>query len=85
MLEIKKYFNRRLSAREVLAAVAIVAILAALVYVGHNFVTAKIPESRVNAAIPKVCASIRDQRQKLVSAIEAYKAHFGAALVFAQS
>ena len=29
------------------------------------------------AAIPKVCASVRQQRRTLLSAIEAYKAHFG--------
>lgn len=77
MLEIKRYFNRRLSAKEVVAAVVIIAVLATLALVGYNFVSAKILEAHVNAAIPRVCDGIRDQRQKLVSAIEAYKAHFG--------
>jgi hypothetical protein len=34
-------------------------------------------EAKVNAAFPKACDEIRVERAKIVSAIEAYKAHFG--------
>jgi hypothetical protein len=46
-------------------------------YVAYEFITAKLLEAKVNAALPKVCAEVRNQRGKLVNAIEAYKAQFG--------
>ncbi len=55
----------------------IAATLAGLGYLICNFITARLLEVRVSAAIPKVCASIRQQRRTLLGAIEAYKAHFG--------
>lgn len=78
MLRLKQYFNRRLTGRETVAIILVVAMLAGLGYLGYEFITAKLLEARVNAAIPTVCEQIRVQRAKLVSAIEAYKAHFGA-------
>jgi hypothetical protein len=77
MPSLKQYFNRRLSARETIAVVAILALLAGLGYVAYQFITAKLLEARVNEAVPKVRADIRDQRGKLVNAIEAYKRQFG--------
>jgi hypothetical protein len=77
MLHIKQHLNRRLSRRETAVVILIVPVLTVLGYLGYNFATAKMLEARVGAAMPKVCASIREQRQTLVDAIEAYKAHFG--------
>ncbi len=77
MPPIRHYLARRLTGREAAAVVMIAAILAGLGYLTWNFITAKLLEVRVSAAIPKVCASVRRQRRTLLSAIEAYKAHFG--------
>lgn len=77
MLNIKQCLNRRLTGRQTAVAVLIVVVLAGLGYVACEFITAKLLEAKVNAALPKVCAAVRDQRGKLVNAIEAYKAQFG--------
>jgi hypothetical protein len=78
MLQLKQYFNRSLTGRETVVILAIAAMLAGVGYLAYEFVTAKVLETKVNAAIPTVSEKIRAQRAKLVSAIEAYKAHFGA-------
>lgn len=78
MPRLKQYFNRRLTALEAIIIIAVVAILGVLGYLGYQFTTAKLLEARVDAALPKVRDAIRDERGKLVSAIEAYHAHFGA-------
>ena len=77
MLEMKKYLNRRLTARQTVAIVALIAALAGLGYLSYTLVSAKILEAKVKASLPKVCAGIRDQRRVLVNAIEAYKTQFG--------
>lgn len=56
---------------------ATLSVLAALCFVAWNFIAAKMFEARVSAALPIVCASVREQRQTLLSAITAYKAHYG--------
>ncbi len=77
MLEIRHYLTRRLTGREAAAVVVIVVALAGLGYLTCKFITARLLEARVSAAIQQVCASIRHQRRALLGAIEAYKAHFG--------
>lgn len=77
MIRIKQYFNRRLTGRETVVIVAAVAMLAGLGYLAYVFIVAKVLEARVNAALPKVCAAIRQQRGELLKAIGAYKAQFG--------
>ena len=72
------YFNRRLTALETTLIIGFVAILGGLGYLGYQFTTAELLAARVHAALPRVCDAIRDEREQLVSAIEAYKAHFGA-------
>jgi hypothetical protein len=74
---LKHYLSRRLTGRETAAVIATVTVLAGLGYLAYNFIAAKVLEARVSAALPKVCASLREQRRTLVSAITAYKAHFG--------
>ncbi len=69
--------NRRLTWRESALVVVVLAALAALGYGGYKFTLARVLDARVNAAIPKVAVQIRRQRDQLVNAIEAYKAHFG--------
>jgi hypothetical protein len=54
------------------------AVLGGAVYWVYQFTAAKLLESKVNAAFPTVCEEVRAERGKLVSAIEAYKAHYGA-------
>src|SRR5258708_4807440 len=77
MLHIKQYLHRRLNWWETALVVVIVLVLTVLSYLGYNLASVKILQARVNAAMPKVCASIREQRQMLADAIEAYKTHFG--------
>jgi hypothetical protein len=77
MSSIKQFFTRRLTRRETALAIVVVAILLGLGYLACDFVATKVLEARVNAALPKVCESILQQRQTLLSAIEAYKVHFG--------
>lgn len=77
MVSLKSYFNRRLTARETIIIVVIVVILAGLGYWAYQFTASKLLEARVNAAMPTVCAKIRDERAKLTSAIDAYKGRFG--------
>jgi hypothetical protein len=77
MSELRQYFNRRLTARETAMVIVALAMVAGLGYGGYEFVSAKVLEAQVKAALPRVCVEVREQRGKLVSAIEAYKAHFG--------
>jgi hypothetical protein len=71
------YLHRKLTPRQTLAAIVALAAVAALAYLAYQLISAKVHEAKVAAATPKVCAGIRDQRRAVVSAIEAYKAHFG--------
>lgn len=77
MPSLREYLHRRLTPREAIGVVIIIAAIAGLGYWAYDFARAKMLEARVNAAIPLVCAEIRDERAKLVSAIEEYKRHFG--------
>jgi hypothetical protein len=77
MFDLKKYFNRRLTVREVLAVLVTIAAVAALAYACFNFISSKILEARVRAAIPRVCEEIRKERQTIIKAIGAYKEQFG--------
>jgi hypothetical protein len=77
MRPIKEYFNRRLTGREIVVVIVALAMLGGSGYLAYQFIAAKMLEAQVDAAMPKVCDAVRDQRAKLVSAIEAYKAHFG--------
>ncbi len=77
MLQLRQYFSRRLSPRETVIVILAVAMVAGFAYCAYRFISAKVLEARVKAAMPAVCAAIREERGKLVSAIEAYKAHFG--------
>jgi hypothetical protein len=77
MLDLKQSLNRRLTGRQTVATILIVVVLAGLGYLAYNFITAAMLQARVESALPMVCSAIREQRRGLLSAIEAYKAHFG--------
>ncbi len=77
MLGLKHYLNRRLTPRETAAVVVIVAVLGGLGYATYKFIAAQVFEAQVRAAVPRLCAGIRQQRAAVASAIEAYKASFG--------
>jgi hypothetical protein len=77
MLNLKQFLNRRLTGRQTAVAVLIVVVLAGLGYLAYDSITTAILDLRVQAAMPKVRAAIREQRRELLSAIDAYKAHFG--------
>jgi len=77
MLNIRQYLNRRLTGRQTTVAVLIVVVLAGLGFLAYDSIIAAILDLRVQAAMPKVCAAIREQRHELLSAIDAYKALFG--------
>jgi len=74
---LKEYFSRKLTARETMAALLVVAALTSLGYLACQFIAGKVLQSKVRAGIPRVCEAIRDQRQSLVRAIESYRNHFG--------
>ncbi len=78
MLRLANYLNRRLTAWQAAAVIVTVAVLAGILYAAYLFTTATILAARVNAALPRVRAEIRDQRTELIKAIEAYRAQFGA-------
>lgn len=77
MLELKQYLNRRLTPSQTVAVVVIVAVLGGLGYATYKFIAARVFEAQVRAAVPRVCAAIRQQRATIGSAIEVYKASFG--------
>lgn len=77
MLELKQYLNRRLTPSQTVVVVVIVAVLGGLGYATYKFIAARVFEAQVRAAVPRVCAGIRQQRAAIASAIEAYKASFG--------
>lgn len=77
MPALKEYLHRRLTGREIAVVTAILGVLGGLCYAGYEFAAAKLLEARVNQALPKVCGAVRNERQELVTAIEAYKARFG--------
>jgi len=52
-------------------------MLAGLGYGVWSFVSAKLLEARVGEAAVRLSGEIREQRNEIVSAIEAYKTHFG--------
>lgn len=77
MLQMKRYLNRTLTMPQATLVILAAAGLAALGWLAFNLITAKILDRRIEAAVPVVCAQLREQRQVLTSAIEAYKAQFG--------
>jgi hypothetical protein len=77
MLQLRQYLDRRLSPPQTVAVIVIVMVLGGLGYAAYQFIAVRLFEARVRAAMPGVCAKVREQRGTLVRAIEAYKARFG--------
>ena len=77
MTPIKQFLNRRIGLRETMAVIAVLLVLAFAGYGISKFVAAKILEARVRALFPQVCDQIRQQRQTVIAAIEAYRTRFG--------
>lgn len=77
MAEMRALLKRRLTPREAVIIVVVLAALAGAGYWAYQFIAAKLIEAKIDDAFPKVCDQIREERGKLVSAVEAYKAHFG--------
>jgi hypothetical protein len=77
MAGIKSLFNHRLTPLQCVIVVVAIAGLGGLGYFSFQAISAKILESKVNAELPKVCAGVREQRDKIVIAIEHYKQEFG--------
>lgn len=73
----EQYFSRRLTFGETALVLFLLGIAAGLVYMAYDFITAQIHEARIRAAVPAVRAAVRQQRESIVKAIEAYKAQFG--------
>ena len=73
----KDYLHTKLTPRQMLVVIFVLAAWAGLGYLAYEVISAKVLEAKVAAATPKVCAGIRDQRRTILSALEAYKAHFG--------
>jgi len=77
MSGLKTSLNRRLTARDAVGFIALIAALAVAAYYGYQFVAAKMLESTVEAALPEVCADARAQRATIIGAIENYRREFG--------
>jgi hypothetical protein len=77
MAPLKGYLNRRLTIGQTIGVLVVVCLLGGLGYGGYQLIAAKILETRVNAAMPTICAEARKQRDAIVNAIEGYKAQFG--------
>jgi len=74
---LRQLLNRQIGARETLAVIVVVLALAGAGYGVTKFVAVKMVEAQVKAALPQFCGQIRQQRQTIIAAIEAYKTHFG--------
>src|SRR5215471_8906583 len=74
---LKAYLSRRLTAREAVGVIVLIAALAAAAYHSYKFVAARILEAKVEAALPTVCVAVREQRTRIAGAIEAYRKEFG--------
>src|SRR5262245_42968695 len=77
MSGLKTSLNRRLTARDAVGFIALLAALTVAGYYGYQFVVAKMLEAKVEAALPIVCADVRTQRATIIDAIENYKKEFG--------
>lgn len=77
MAPIRQYLQRRMSVRDAVLVVIGAAVLGGFGYAGFEFVTERLLKARVTAALPRVTGEVCRQRDELVRAIEAYKAHFG--------
>jgi hypothetical protein len=77
MAGIKTYLNRRLTCWETVIVIAAVATIGVGGYLSYKLISATILDAKINAALPKVCDALREQRQKIVGAIENYRAEFG--------
>lgn len=77
MSSLKQFLHRRMGPRDTLAAIVLVLLLLAAGYGVFKLCNSRIREARLRALIPEVCSRIRQQRQTIIAAIEAYKSHFG--------
>jgi hypothetical protein len=77
MSGLKTSLNRRLTIRDGVGVIALIAALAVTGYYGYQFVAAKLLEAKVESALPEVCTAVRAQRATIVDAIENYKKEFG--------
>ena len=77
MIRIAQYLNRRLTLRQAVTVVIVIAALGGAGYAGYTFVAARVLQRRVDASFPLVSAAIREQRSAIIRAIEAYRDHFG--------
>jgi hypothetical protein len=76
-MDLNAQFNRRLTPREVAFVLLIAVLLAAITWLAWRTISAHNLQTKIDAAFPKVCDGVRDQRRILVKAIEDYKARFG--------
>jgi hypothetical protein len=76
-LPVKQYLNHRLTPAQAVLVVVLAAALAGAGYFAWGVIDGKIFQAQVRAAVPQVCAALRDQRRQLLAAIEAYKNEFG--------
>ena len=77
MDEIKKFWQRRLTALETTVIVFMAAALFLAGYGVYRFAQVQILQSQVRSAAPGVYGKVRKQRETIIKAIEAYKAEFG--------
>lgn len=72
-----KSLNRRLTLRQVALVLLALLLVAMGNWAACQWIAARLLAARVEAALPKICAQLRADRHVLVTAINAYKAHFG--------
>jgi hypothetical protein len=77
MAGFRQYFNRQMTLRDTAVVIALVLMFAGLCYGVWSFVAAKLLEAHVRVAATQLSGGIRKERDEIVSAIDAYKTHFG--------
>lgn len=77
MSGLREKLNRRMTPRQTAGILTGVIVLLILGYLAYLHLEPYRLDRRARALMPQIETGIRDQRQDLVQAIEAYKAHFG--------
>jgi hypothetical protein len=74
---LKSQLSRRLTPMQAAGIVLLLGVIAVLGFFAYRFAQSKLLEARVRAALPAISAEVRQQRDAIGRALEAYKTQFG--------